>query len=94
MKLEVILVLRCTILNYNLDSDLLNYKLPLNVYKRMGEDPYYIEVYLEAYNLNIIQSYAETLLANINENNFSEYKDEPYYLKIFLNLSLKSIQMF
>jgi len=67
---------------YNLDSDLLNHKLPLDVYKRMGRDPYYIEVYLEAYNskYNSVPC-AETLLANINENNFSEYKKmEPYYL--------------
>ena len=68
--------------SYNLDSDLLNHKLPLDVYKRMGRDPYYIEVYLEAYNskYNSVPC-AETLLANINENNFSEYKKmEPYYL--------------
>ena len=48
----------------------------------MGEDPYYIEVYLEAYNSKYNSApCAETLLANINENNFSEYKKmEPYYL--------------
>ena len=72
--------------SYNLDSDNLIYKLPLNVYKRMGEDPYYIEVYLEAYNsrYNSVPC-AETLLANINENNFSEYKKmEPYYLENIL----------
>jgi len=68
--------------SYSLDIGLLNYELPLNVYKRMGGDPYYIEVYLEAYNsrYNSVPC-AETLLANINENNFTEYKKmEPYYL--------------
>ena len=41
-------------------------------------DPYYIEVYLEAYNskYNSDSLCAETLLANINENNFTEYKKD------------------
>ena len=68
--------------SYSLDIGLLNYEVPLNVYKRMGQNPYYIEVYLEAYNsrYNSVPC-AETLLANINENNFAEYKKmEPYYI--------------
>ena len=65
---------------YSLDVGLLNYEIPLNIYKRMGEDPYYVEVHLEAYR-NIDIPCGERLIANINENNFTEYeKMQPYYL--------------
>jgi len=65
---------------YSLDVGLLNYEIPLNIYKRMGTDPYYVEVYLEAYR-NISIPCGERIIANINENNFIEYKKmQPYYL--------------